>query len=138
MATSKEQFVASRVINDERFVQHLKWGGPAHDDEHNMLEFVSFMQERLEQIDIDTEPNRKENRRLLIQVAALAKAALESDFRKYGFPCFTYGCSGVWQHEGKCETQSDRCQTMFKSIVSEYPRQCCHKKNHEPVACYPM
>lgn len=56
-------------IVTERARQDAKWGGPAHDDQHTMGDFMRFIQQRTGPF-----PSRKD----LIQIAALAVAAIES------------------------------------------------------------
>lgn len=53
----------------ERVKQDDKWGGPSHDDLHSIEDFSDFMLARLK--------DRNPTRRQLIQVAALAVAAVE-------------------------------------------------------------
>jgi len=65
-----------RVLDEvraERDRQDAKWGGPAHDDEHSMGDFMRFIQQRAGPC-----PSRK----ALIQIAALAVAATESFDRR--------------------------------------------------------
>lgn len=72
-------------ITDERARQDEKWGGPEHDDQHSTTEFCGFIQDyaawarRMDQMN---SPDKA--RRRLIQVAALAVAAVESIDRKNG------------------------------------------------------
>lgn len=69
----------------ERLSQDKKWGGPKHDDKHSARDFVMFIQEKsniaaTKAYYADWDDVRKR----LIQVAALAVAAVESLDRKYG------------------------------------------------------
>jgi len=70
-------------ITTERARQDGKWGGAQHDDQHSTTEFVGFIQDyagwarRMDQMG---SPDKA--RRRLIQVAALAVAAVESIDRK--------------------------------------------------------
>lgn len=67
----------------ERERQDAKWGGPDHDDEHCPSEFVSFIYEKSNHaVDAVFDKSPTEVRRRLIQVAALAVAAVESLDRK--------------------------------------------------------
>lgn len=70
-----------KTIAAERIRQDRQWGGADHDDEHSTSDFIDFMRGRLDVADgIMTKP--KEKRRRLVQVAALAVAAVESMDRK--------------------------------------------------------
>jgi hypothetical protein len=72
-------------ITNERARQDDKWGGAEHDDQHTTTEFCGFIQDyaawarRMDQMN---SPDKA--RRRLIQVAALAVAAVESIDRKTG------------------------------------------------------
>lgn len=61
-------------IPAERARQDAKWGGAAHDDQHNTGEFVQFIWQRLH--------GNATTRKDLIQIAALAVAAVESMDRR--------------------------------------------------------
>jgi len=70
-------------IAAERRRQDGKWGGPAHDDEHSTAEFVQFIEDYAgwaRQMASMNSPDKA--RRRLIQVAALAVAAVESMDRR--------------------------------------------------------
>ena len=70
-------------IEKERERQDVKWGGVAHDDEHTTAEFVQLIQDyagRARTMAGMNSPDKARNR--LIQVAALAVAAVESIDRK--------------------------------------------------------
>lgn len=92
-----------RIFDDiavERARQDARWGGPGHDDEHDLLDWRRFISEHMttafvasERATIAKIPNplpseaaaaaaRMECRRELVQAAALAVAALESFDRK--------------------------------------------------------
>lgn len=60
-------------IGDERDRQDRKWGGPQHDDQHSHYDFCNFIIERLVGDKFTHHP-----RKTLVQVAALAVAAVES------------------------------------------------------------
>lgn len=68
-------------IQSERERQDERWGGSEHDDEHSTVEFIEFIKGYA---DLAREESifGKEKRRRLIQVAALAVAAIESMDRK--------------------------------------------------------
>jgi hypothetical protein len=72
----------SKAVHDvmkERHRQDAKWGGPEHDDEHTQKEFETFIEDRL---DYGLNVKRKPYRQRMVEVAALAIAALESCDRK--------------------------------------------------------
>ncbi len=82
-----------RDVDDERERQDAKWGGPDHDDEHDVEDWVGYINDRtFEAFDHwnaldseeETDTDRADCRRKLIQVAALAIAAVESFDRKGG------------------------------------------------------
>lgn len=66
----------------ERLRQDKKWGGPKHDDEHHMKDFVDFINLKSEGVIhamVISDPNLLRKR--LIQIAALAVAAIEMQDR---------------------------------------------------------
>ena len=67
-------------IHAERDRQDAKWGGPEHDDSHSLFEWWGFMRERM--VGRAYSGGRAAERRDLIQIAALALAAIESIDRK--------------------------------------------------------
>ncbi len=66
-------------IKQERARQDAKWGGPAHDDEHDIDDFGDFIAQKLAHMSAGS-PAWK--RAKLVQIAALAVAAIESADRK--------------------------------------------------------
>ncbi len=68
-----------RIIQDileERTRQDKKWGGPEHDDQHNIIDWsniIKIWNRKVRNDDVSLE----EARRRFIQVAALAVAAVE-------------------------------------------------------------
>lgn len=74
------------IISDivaERDRQDEKWGGAEHDDNHNTIDFCWFIKNYTgwaAQMSAMNSPDKARNR--LIQVAALAVAAVESIDRK--------------------------------------------------------
>lgn len=73
----------STVVDEvlaERVRQDAKWGGPAHDDTHVLSDWWGFIRERLDTLQYPLGP--ADERRDLIEVAALAIAAVESMDRK--------------------------------------------------------
>ena len=74
---------ASQVMAEvakERQRQDLKWGGPDHDDTHVIGEFLNWMLGRV--YASHTQGETAETRKNLIEIAALAVAAVESMDRK--------------------------------------------------------
>ena len=78
-------------IHEERKHQDKKWGGPAHDDQHDPYAWVSFITVYLGQSvsDFVNESGRFESklrkfRYNMVKVAALAVAAIEVVDRKLG------------------------------------------------------
>lgn len=72
----------NRVLEDimnERARQDAKWGGPEHDDEHTMAEWFSFI---LARAACPTGYVPKHDRKIAVEMAALAIAAIESFDRK--------------------------------------------------------
>lgn len=72
----------NRVLDNimrERDHQDAKWGGPEHDDEHSEEDWQEFIDDR---IDSGVFPMRKPYRQRMVEVAALAIAAIESFDRK--------------------------------------------------------
>ena len=67
----------------ERVRQDAKWGGPAHDDGHSIFEFIDFIRDYVGWArSMAAMGSTDKARRRLIQVAALAIAAVESMDRK--------------------------------------------------------
>lgn len=67
----------------ERGRQDGKWGGPNHDDQHSTAEFVQFIEDYAGWArQMAGMGSHDKARRRLIQVAALAVAAVESIDRK--------------------------------------------------------
>lgn len=69
------------VLHDvwiERKRQDIKWGGATHDDHHTMDEWRELLSGRVDRVPL----SRADDRRLLIEIAALAVAATEALDRK--------------------------------------------------------
>lgn len=66
-------------VCEERRRQDEKWGGPAHDDAHDLITWASFVEARAGQIKREELP---EVRRLFVEIAAIAAAAVESIDRR--------------------------------------------------------
>jgi hypothetical protein len=64
-------------ILDERLRQDSKWGGPSHDDHHTPDDWEQFIYDRIRRL-----PSEKPFRHRMIEIAALAIAAVESYDRK--------------------------------------------------------
>ena len=69
-----------REIEQERARQDQKWGGPEHDDAHGPMDWFTFIAHQLQRAVM----GRARPREILIKIAALAVAGLESDQRKNG------------------------------------------------------
>lgn len=80
--------VILRDIAVERARQDEKWGGPAHDDTHALADWSRWIQDRAQlvrNVDIGHAAlTRGATRRQLIEIAALAVAAVESFDRRAG------------------------------------------------------
>lgn len=70
------------AIELERQRQDAEWGGPAHDDEHSIQEWVGFIDRQSDAIYRTRDAGEARSR--LVKVAALAVAAIESSERKAG------------------------------------------------------
>lgn len=66
-------------VQQERRLQDKRWGGPLHDDQHSRSDFSMFIYERIGGLKRD-EPYRQR----MIEIAALAVAAVESFDRQNG------------------------------------------------------
>lgn len=62
-------------IVEERWRQDGQWGGPAHDDEHDQVEWKRLIHRQL----LHSEDFEK----MMVKVAALAIAAIQSNRRKH-------------------------------------------------------
>jgi ribosomal protein L11 methylase PrmA len=85
-AIMRAQKATNRVLDDimrERDRQDAKWGGPEHDDEHWEEHWQSFIEERLNTKEFPMHPSYRQE---MVEVAALAIAALESFDRKSRTP----------------------------------------------------
>lgn len=90
-ANAYRQAGVFREVAAERDRQDSKWGGPDHDDEHEPEDWLIFIEQRAaragEMIGCPEEEQPEirsdaEYRRQLVQIAALAIAAVESLDRK--------------------------------------------------------
>lgn len=68
-----EMPVIAEIVR-ERKQQDDKWGGPEHDDQHHVIGWMGLIGERLHYEGLDTQGARRN----LIEIAALAIAAIES------------------------------------------------------------
>ena len=77
-------FVLADELIAERRRQDAQWGGPEHDDEHAPLDWTDFIRKFCENANAAFVLNQPpaEYERRLIQVAALAIAAIQSSRRK--------------------------------------------------------
>lgn len=72
-------------VKNERIEQDKKWGGPEHDDKHSTGDFVELILDYTTSVTyMSIAKNDGLKRKRLIQVAALAVAAIESIDRKAG------------------------------------------------------
>lgn len=70
------------AVAQERVAQDKKWGGPAHDDQHQTTDFINFIASKLAKAsEAATAGDVDEQRDRLIQVSALAVAAIERLYR---------------------------------------------------------
>lgn len=78
------------AIQAERVRQDAQWGGPEHDDTHNLFDWVDFIVAQAEKFGQQTLARGEaywatpDARQRLVKIAALAVAALESLERKDG------------------------------------------------------
>lgn len=98
----------------ERERQDAKWGGPAHDDSHTTAEFVQIIQDYAGGARVMAGMNSADKaERRLIQVAALAVAAVESSRRRRP-KCgncdsrMPEGCGGLFDDEPQCMRNQGR------------------------------
>lgn len=66
-------------VSEERDHQDRQWGGPSHDDQHQVAEFAEFIQHQLSRM------TAQDCRARHVKIAALAVAAIESIDRKTQF-----------------------------------------------------
>ena len=64
-------------IVKERDRQDEKWGGPAHDDRYSLDDWHGYLRQHIAELGV-----RGEARQVLVEIAALAVAAIESIDRK--------------------------------------------------------
>ena len=84
-------------VAEERMRQDAKWGGARHDDEHSMAEFVQLIEDYAgwaRTMAGMKSPEKAERR--LIQVAALALAAVESSRRKRADIASRHAAAAPW------------------------------------------
>jgi hypothetical protein len=77
-STKRQQIYAD--IEKERNRQDAKWGGPEHDRGHLLEEWLDFIEKQISNLDVALEtggPVQEEYRRRMINIAALAVAAIE-------------------------------------------------------------
>lgn len=83
-------------VAQERNRQDMKWGGAAHDDHHTTAEFVGLIEDYAGWARVMAGmDNLEKARNRLIQVAALAVAAVESIDRKTKVE----GCDHAWSDD---------------------------------------
>ena len=73
-------------ILQERRAQDVQWGGPAHDDEHERLDWpyflVKFLQRARASAHVDDATSHFSYESAMVKLAALAVAAVQSSRRK--------------------------------------------------------
>jgi len=80
---TKRNIVINHVLA-ERERQDRKWGGPQHDDKHHTVDYVEIIEDYAGWARMMSKMGSHDKaRNRLIQVAALAVAAVESIDRKY-------------------------------------------------------
>ena len=77
--------ILGEIVN-ERDLQDRQWGGPEHDDQHGMMDWLNYIQKQSNQATAllcHQEPGGPEQyRERMVKIAALAVAAIESYDRK--------------------------------------------------------
>lgn len=71
---TKKQILAE--ILEERHKQDVQWGGPAHDRQHSMQDWVAFIDRQL--FSADVADNYELYRQRMIKIAALSLATIEA------------------------------------------------------------
>ena len=73
------------MIAQERRAQDAQWGGPAHDDTHDVCDWNSFIRYQLRQIDHSEgeADNPKHFQERFAKIAALCVSAIDSLERKF-------------------------------------------------------
>lgn len=88
MTSNTDHASLSLVLDDvaaERHRQDTKWGGAEHDDGHRIEDFVQLIQDYAGWARVMSGMGAREKaRNRLVQVAALAVAAVESIDRRFG------------------------------------------------------
>jgi hypothetical protein len=78
IAILKRQRLVLNEVQAERYRQDDKWGGEEHDDKHSHGDFVEFIYTKLMRAnDAILTTQRPEQRRRMVQLAALAVANIE-------------------------------------------------------------
>lgn len=90
---------AAQDVLAERQRQDEKWGGPTHDDEHTVAQWVELIQDYAgwARVMAGMDSHDKARRRL-VQVAALALAAAESIDRTHGVTGTPGGSTDAIRH----------------------------------------
>ncbi|MDA3873984.1 MAG: hypothetical protein PF795_08480 [Kiritimatiellae bacterium] len=97
-------------VFQERKRQDLKWGGPEHDDRHTCTEFRLFILKKMNAAaEASVFDDYEEIRRRLVQVAALAIAAVESMDRKGLINDKEHRQSGAASGDSDCCHDQSRC-----------------------------
>jgi hypothetical protein len=67
-----------KEVLHKREEQDSEWGGPAHDDEHSLSDWLTYIDKQLGRAGEAVVTDTAEYRRRLVDIAALALAAMES------------------------------------------------------------
>lgn len=70
------------LISRERAIQDEEWGGAEHDDSHERLDWINFIEKQCRIIRMGERPYQLDDyESRLVKIAAIAIAAIESDRR---------------------------------------------------------
>lgn len=109
-------------VRDERDRQDKKWGGPEHDDKHTIAEFVQWIKDyagwaRMMASMLSYDKARKR----LIQIAAMAVAAVELIDRKHPLvPCLgrVAYLQGIQLHKNPFDPVTEK--ELFNKWIGEW------------------
>lgn len=85
--SKREQHAVLACVATERNRQDLRWGGPEHDDRHDVSDWIFYLRTQLSNLAyasekaMDDEAYEASVRFILVKIAALAVAAIESHDR---------------------------------------------------------
>ena len=81
MSEQNKQEKVLQEIKEERARQDKLWGGPKHDDEHEISNWTLFIRSQLNRMSSESFLPYGSDRKRFIKIAALAVAAIESGDR---------------------------------------------------------